>query len=205
MPGVGEDPIRHEEYIALYKSLIPNLDLVIWAIKSDDRKYLSAISVYNNILKPNGKECPTVFAITQADKIEPHREWDLKNNRPSEKQNINLQAKINDISSRFDVSTNKIVAVSAADSYNLVELVNKIVEVLPNSKKFSFTRETKEENVSEEAAQNAEKGVIDHIKEFVGKAWDTVKEEVIEAAIEGAKKYGPRLAKAAVKWLKSLF
>ena len=32
VPGVGEDPERHQEYVELYKSLMPNLDLVLWAI-----------------------------------------------------------------------------------------------------------------------------------------------------------------------------
>ena len=84
VPGVGEDPARHQEYIDLYNSLTPNLDLVIWAIKSDDRKYMSAINVYKEVLESNLEKCPVVFAITQADKIEPYREWDTKNNKPSE-------------------------------------------------------------------------------------------------------------------------
>jgi predicted GTPase len=49
VPGVGEDPERHKEYIALYKSLAPNLDLVLWAIKSDDRNYASAIEAYSAV------------------------------------------------------------------------------------------------------------------------------------------------------------
>ena len=45
---------------------------------------------------------------------------------------ISLQFKINDISSRFNVSTNKIVPVSSVDTYNLLALINKVVEMLPN-------------------------------------------------------------------------
>jgi predicted GTPase len=164
VPGVGEDPQRHKEYVELYKSLVPNLDLVLWAVKADDRKYLSAIDVYNEVLLPNIKKCPVVFVITQVDKIEPHREWDMSNNIPSPKQQANIMAKANDISARFDVSTNKVIAVSSSDGYNLVELVNRVVEVLPNEKKYSFAREAKEENVSDEAAKSAEKGVLDHGK-----------------------------------------
>lgn len=204
LPGVGEDPERHSEYIALYKSLIPSLDLVIWAIKADDRKYLAAISVYEEVVKPSLASCPAIFVITQADKIEPHREWDTATNRPGERQLINLQAKINDISSRFDVSTNKIVAVSASDAYNLVELVNKIVEVMPNSKKFSVVRETKEENRSATAAKKAEKGIIDHLKQFAGDAWEFVKKDVFDSVRKTVRIYGPDITKKVLGWLQKM-
>jgi predicted GTPase len=205
VPGVGEDLERHQEYIALYKSLTPKLDLVLWAIKSDDRKYMSAINVYKDILEPNIDTCPVVFAITQSDKIEPYRDWDIDNNKPGKKQEANLQVKINDVSSRFNIPTNKIVPISSSDGYNLVELVNKVVEVLPNEKKYAFTREAKDENVSEEAAKNAEKGIFDHIKEKVGDAWDFIKDDVIDAAVDVVKEFAPKIAKAAIKWFRRWF
>lgn len=203
VPGIGEDSERHEEYINLYKSLVPKLDLVLWAIKSDDRKYMSSIDVYKEVLEPNLESCPVVFTITQSEKIEPWRGWDLENNKPSVAQEANLQLKINDVSSRFNISTNKIVIISAEQKYNLVELVNKVVEVLPNGKKYSFTRETKEENVSEEAAKNAEKGIFDHIKEKIGEAWEYVKDDVLTVAKELVIEYIPKIAEKAFKWLKS--
>lgn len=199
VPGVGEDIERHKEYVNLYKSLSPELDLVLWVIKADDRKYMSAIEVYLEVLKPNIKSCPVVFVITQVDKIEPYRDWDCVKNKPGSKQNDNITIKINDISSRFNVSKNNIIAVSSTDSYNLVELVNLVVEVLPNDKKYPFTREIKDENVSEEAMESAEKGVFDHIKELAGDAWGYIKDEVEDILIESAKK----VAKKALKWIKT--
>lgn len=205
VPGVGEDPDRHQEYVELYKSLSGELDLIIWAIKADDRKYMSAIEVYKDILEPNINICPVVFVITQVDKIEPYREWDTKKNIPSKAQEANLQLKINDISDRFDISTNKIVAVSASDSYNLVELVNRIVKILPNEKKFSFTRETKDENVSEEACMYAEKGIFDHIKEMAGETWDFIKDDALDLFIDVVKRQTPKIAKKVIKWFSSWF
>ena len=205
VPGIGEDPKRHAEYRELYKSLLPNLDLVIWAIKSDDRKYLTSIEVYEEILKPNLEKCPVIFVVTQADKIEPHRKWNLLDNKPGEEQVANLNKKVNDISARFDVSTNKVVAVSANDSWNLVELVNKIVEILPNDKKYSFTREAREENVSEEAAKTAEIGIFEAIKEKAGEAWEFIKYEVADIVVDKVKEYAPIIAKKAVSWLKNLW
>ncbi|TNH79943.1 GTPase family protein [Aeromonas sobria] len=205
VPGIGEDPKRHAEYRELYKSLLPELDLVIWAVKADDRKYATSIEVYQDILKPNLEKCPVIFVVTQADKIEPHRKWNEKESKPGDEQIANLNIKINDISSRFDVSTNKVVAVSANDSWNLVELVNKVVDILPNEKKYAFTREAKEENVSEEAAKTAEIGLFESIKEKAGEAWDFIKYEVADIVVDKVKEYAPIVAKMAVSWLKNLW
>jgi len=201
VPGVGEDPKRHQEYIGLYKSLLPELDLIIWAIKADDRKYASAIDVYEKILEPNLKNCPVVFVITQVDKIEPYRDWNIDSNKPGKKQEESLLRKINDISSRFNTSTNYIIPVSANDQYNLVELVNKIVEVLPNEKKSSFVREAKEENISEEAVKNSEKGIWDSITETFGDVIDNVKEAATDFIIESA----PKVIKSVISSVKNFF
>jgi hypothetical protein len=201
VPGVGEDPARHSEYLKLYKSLLPELDLIIWAIKADDRKYASAIDVYEKILEPNLKNCPVVFVITQVDKIEPYRDWNIKNNKPGKKQEDSIIRKINDISSRFNTATNKIIAISSNDKYNLVELVNKVVEVLPNEKKSSFVREAKEENISEEAVKNSEKGLWDSITETFGDVIDSVKDVVVDVIIASA----PKVVKTVIKFVKNLW
>lgn len=199
VPGVGEDPQRHKEYVELYRSLVPKLDLVLWAIKSDDRKYRSAIDVYTDVLKPHEQKCPVVFVITQADKIEPYREWDTTKNKPSANQESKIIEKANDISSRFGISTDKIIAVSSNERYNLVELVNRVVDVLPNEKKYSFTREAKKENVSEEAEKKSEKGIFDYIMEYAGKAWDVVKENAINLILGTAKVALPKV----MEWVKT--
>jgi len=191
VPGVGEDPEKHSEYLKLYKSLLPELDLIIWAIKADDRKYASDIDVYQKILEPNLENCPVLFVITQVDKIEPYRDWDIDNNKPGKKQEDNIIRKKNDISSKFNVPTNRIIPISSTDKYNLVELVNRIVEVLPNEKKLSFAREVKRENVSEEAKRNSEKGLWDYIIETFGDAIDVidnVKDVVVDLVAESTKK-----------------
>jgi len=75
VPGIGEDKVRHKEYVELYESLTPELDLILWAIKSDDRKYMSSIDVYENLKSSISNCCPVIFVVTQADKIEPADEW----------------------------------------------------------------------------------------------------------------------------------
>lgn len=212
VPGVGEDNERHKEYKALYKSLLPELDLVIWAIKADSRQYSTSLDVFKDILQPNLKKCPVIFVITQAEKIEPMEEFFDGGKKLSEKQLANLNARAIDISERFGVTHQYIQAVSAKYNLNLQELVAKIVKILPNEKKSAFVREAKEETVTEEVYIAAEKGVWDAIKEKAGDAWDVIKEKAPEfllnrvlpgvaPALTGiAKKYGPTLLKKIKFW-----
>ena len=175
VPGIAEDEDKNIEYMELYESLIPEVDLVLWAIKSDDRKYSEAIKVYNKILKPHSKKVPTIFVITQIDKIEPIEEWYENQYSLGKTQKLNLIKKQNDISDKFDISTNKICYVSSKHTYQLVELIDMVVEVLPNEKKYSFVREAKDENVSNEAKEEAKKGILEEIKELVEENWEEIK------------------------------
>ncbi|MCO1669982.1 GTP-binding protein [Pseudomonas aeruginosa] len=205
LPGIGEDPDRQKEYVALYESLAPELDLVLWTIKADDRNYASGLDAYQQIFgKREG--LPVVFVITQVDKTNPNREWDWDSFTPSEKQVANLAIKERDVSRRFDISAKNIISVAVGEEnpnekYNVVELVDLIVEVLPNEKKFSFAREAKKDNVSSESRQKAEKGVWDSIKDFAGEAWDSVKDKVVDKLIESA----PKVFAAAASFVSSLF
>lgn len=206
LPGIGEDPEHQTEYVDLYQSLAPELDLVLWAIKSDDRNYASGIDAYQKIFK-NRVGLPVVFVITQTDKTNPSRDWSYESFTPSEKQLANIAIKENDVSRRFDVPTSRIVSIavgeeSAEEKYNIITLVDLIVEVLPNEKKYSFAREAKDENVSETSREKAEKGVWDHVKDFAGEAWDSVKSVVTAALLESAGEFALKAAKGLFKKLK---
>ena len=195
VPGIGEDPAHQKEYTALYKSLAPELDLVLWAIKADDRNYASALDSYKEVFSSEEKLPPVLFVITQTDKTNDTEDWDHQEYKP---------IKENDVSRRFGVSANQIISIAVSKkgkSYNLKELVDLVVEALPNEKKFSFTREAKQENVSEEARKGAEKGIWDSVKEFAGEAWDSVKEKVVDAIITSA----PKIISSVGKWIKSWF
>lgn len=203
VPGIGEDPTHQTEYTALYKSLVPELDLVLWAIKADDRNYASGLDAYAAIFNSANKT-PVIFAITQTDKTNDVEDWNHQEYKPGDSQLGNIAIKENDVSKRFSVSTKNIISIAVSKkgkSYNLKSLVDLIVEVLPNEKKYSFTREAKEENVSDEARENAERGIWDSVKEMAGDAWDTVKHKVVDVLIASA----PKIISGALKWIKSWF
>lgn len=197
VPGVGERIERDEEYFALYESLMPELDLVIWVIKADDRAYAVAERAYKEIIKPHAKRCPTLFVVNQVDKINPVREWDDEKNCPGEKQLANIQVKVNEIIKAFDVSTERIQTVSAEAKYNLEAVMDAIVDILPKEKKYAVTREAKEEVVSEKAQTEAEKGIWDTVKEIAGDALEAVREFAIDVVEKGIKK----VAKEVISWI----
>ncbi|EKS9916750.1 50S ribosome-binding GTPase [Burkholderia multivorans] len=195
VPGIGEDPARHKEYTELYKSLAPELDLVMWLIKADDRNYASGLDAYAEVFGSE-KSPPVIFVITQTDKTNPHQRWNQEAYEPGEKQIGNIAIKEREVSKHFDISARNIVSIAVdvedekltGKTYNLQNLVDLVVEVLPNEKKFSFTREAKEENVSTEARKAAEKGIWDSVKEFAGEAWGAVKDKVVDILIASASK-----------------
>ena len=203
VPGIGEDPTHQAEYTALYKSLVPELDLVLWAIKADDRNYASGLDAYAEVFNQE-KTTPVIFVITQTDKTNDLEDWDHQEYKPGGSQLGNIAIKENDVSKRFGVSTKNIISIAVSKkgkSHNLKSLVDLVVEVLPNEKKYSFTREAKEENVSNEARKGAEKGIGDSVKEMAGEAWDTVKDKVVDVIIASA----PKIISTVGKWLKSWF
>ena len=51
VPGVGETIERDAEYFELYKQLAPELDLIIWVIKADDRAFAIAEKAYKEIFE----------------------------------------------------------------------------------------------------------------------------------------------------------
>lgn len=204
VPGIGEDPSHQAEYTALYKSLTPELDLVLWTIKADDRNYASALDSYHEVFTSNLYAPPVIFVITQTDKTNDTEDWDHQEYKPSGTQIGNIAIKENDVSKRFEAKASQIISVAVSKkgrAYNLTELVELVVKVLPNEKKYSFTRETKQENVSEEARIIAEKGIWDDIKELAGGAWELVKGTVATVIIESA----PKIAEKLGRWIKSWF
>lgn len=141
MPGVGESLERDREYEALYEKTIPEFDVILWALKADDRAYSVDLEFYEKIVKPHverGKEI--IFVLTQADKIEPFREWNTADGRPGDAQLNNINAKIKGISELFHVPRAKVRAISAPERYGLVELVETVLLAAPKRAALSIGR-----------------------------------------------------------------
>ncbi|EML1874687.1 DUF932 domain-containing protein [Proteus mirabilis] len=63
LPGVGESLERDREYHQLYRHLLPELDLIIWVLKADDRAWSSDEQCYRLLTEQcsNGLVCGDVL------------------------------------------------------------------------------------------------------------------------------------------------
>ena len=179
VPGVGESSERDDEYRALYESLLPELDLVLWVVKGDDRAMSIDQKFYEEVVIPamDSSDVPVIFVLNQVDKIEPFREWDLEAHRPSRAQQGNIRTKVAEVRRIFKRQGGRklptVVPVAADEGYNLVALVDAIVEQMPDEKKYAMAREARAEHVSDETARKAKVGVWESVKKIaVNVFWD---------------------------------
>ncbi|MCK1144399.1 50S ribosome-binding GTPase [Providencia stuartii] len=131
LPGVGESLERDREYHQLYHSLLPELDLIIWVLKADDRAWSSDEQCYRFLTEQCGYQPSRfLFVLNQADKIEPCREWNEHNNQPSPEQAANLELKQQAVITAFKPH-HPVMTVSAVENYQLTELAERLIQALP--------------------------------------------------------------------------
>lgn len=166
MPGVGESEERDAQYANLYEAVVPELDLILWVLKGDERAWSVDQYFYEHVLKPATKSTPILFVINQVDKVAPHQDWDRIEHRPSRKQIENIDRKKKLVKQTFDVPWSHVIPVSATERYELTALVHRMVQVLPNEKKVSIVREAAPDTVSPEAAAEAKRGVLQSVIDY---------------------------------------
>ncbi|HCD1117987.1 TPA: 50S ribosome-binding GTPase [Proteus mirabilis] len=131
LPGVGESLERDKEYHQLYRNLLPELDLIIWVLKDDDRAWSSDEQCYRFLTEQCGYQPSRfLFVLNQADKIEPCRQWNELSHQPSLEQVANLELKQQAVITAFKPH-HPVMTVSAAEGYQLTELAEQLIQVLP--------------------------------------------------------------------------
>jgi small GTP-binding protein len=182
VPGVGENETRDGEYAQLYADLLPQLDVVLWVLKADERAYSVDIEFYNRMVKPRlTAGAPFFFVLNQVDKIEPSREWNEGEHRPGLRQAQNIDAKKRVVAASFDVPLSQVLCVSAGENFGLEDLVEEVVYKLPSDKKFAWAANVKSEHVNEKTREQAKQGLWDGIVEVVGEAWSGFKDTCSDA------------------------
>lgn len=129
LPGVGENGRRDHEYRALYRRMLPELDLVLWVIKADDRALTVDEQFWLGVMQPYRQK--VLFVINQADKIEPCYEWDTLTSKPSTHQQRNLKAKLAAIMAMFKPH-HPVCAVSASTGWGIEDMVATMMRCLPD-------------------------------------------------------------------------
>ncbi|MDE9518127.1 GTPase family protein [Xenorhabdus bovienii] len=129
LPGVGESEQRDKEYEYLYRRILPELDLILWVIKADDRAFSIDERFYRRVMTDFQQR--VLFVVTQADKIEPCHEWNATSNAPSPHQSVNIEARLNSIRQLFSPH-HPVCAVSARTEWNLPSMVETMMHCLPD-------------------------------------------------------------------------
>jgi len=129
LPGVGESEQRDEEYESLYRKVLPDLDLILWVIKADDRAFSVDERFYRRVMSDHQQR--TLFIVNQADKIEPSHEWYVTGDSPSPNQSVNIEARLESIRQLFSPH-HPVCAVSARTEWNLPSMVETMMRCLPD-------------------------------------------------------------------------
>lgn len=129
LPGVGESEQRDKEYESLYRHILPELDLILWVIKADDRAFYVDERFYKRVMSDHQQR--VLFVVNQADKIEPSHEWYVTGNTPSPHQWVNIEARLASIRQLFS-PLHPVCAVSARTEWNLPSMVETMMRCLPD-------------------------------------------------------------------------
>ncbi|EKM0531473.1 GTPase family protein [Klebsiella sp. CN_Kp090] len=129
LPGVGESEQRDKEYESLYRNILPELDLILWVIKADDRAFSVDERFYRRVM--TGYQQLFLFVVNQADKIEPCNEWFVTSNAPSPHQLVNIEARLASIRQLFSPH-HPVCAVSARTEWNLPSMIETMMCCLPD-------------------------------------------------------------------------
>lgn len=169
LPGVGETPEYDEEYLALYQNLLAELDLIIWVLRADDRARATDIATHRALLACGADPSRFLFVVTQADRVPPLPEGELRQALPSSEQCLSLAAVSALVAGQLP-SSFPVMAVSAHSGYNLPALVELMVHALPPQASSAVYRQLKPEHQSAES----DSAVRQCFGELAGSAFDSV-------------------------------
>ncbi|MDR2142325.1 MAG: 50S ribosome-binding GTPase [Deltaproteobacteria bacterium] len=128
MPGIGESLSTNNDYIKLYIDMIEYCTSVIYILRADTRDFNLDLDFFEKLRNYNFN-INLIIGLNYADKIEPINRNSLYSINSQQARNLDI--KKDEISKLFKISTNNIVYYSAANNFNLNNLVKKIVDSIP--------------------------------------------------------------------------
>ncbi|HDX9076784.1 50S ribosome-binding GTPase [Klebsiella michiganensis] len=132
LPGVGESVTRDGEYRDLYRELMPQLDMVLWVLKADDRAYAVEEQFYRDVFAQYcGPLPPVLWVLNQVDKTEPTESWNWPSAQPSALQAERIAQKQQAVARQLGIAEQDILPVSVRGRYRLSRLVEAMITRLP--------------------------------------------------------------------------
>lgn len=167
LPGIGETPQHDQEYQALYRQLLPELDLIIWILRSDERAYAADIAMHQFLLNEGADPSRFLFVLSHADRMFPAEEWNATEKCPSRHQELSLATVTARVATLFP-SSFPVLPVAAPAGWNLPALVSLMIHALPPQATSAVYSHIRGENRSEQARKHAQQTFGDAI----GKSFD---------------------------------
>lgn len=177
LPGVGESGQRDEEYTTLYRRILPELDLVLWVIKADDRALSVDEHFYRKVML--AYQHRVLFVVNQADKVEPSHEWNITDNMPSPAQQLTIEARRGAIRRLF-MPHHPVCVVSARTVWGLDAMVEIMMRCLPDRATSPLTTQLHGRLCSEPVKKQAR----ERFSDAVGKVFDTAESSFIPAPLK---------------------
>ncbi len=167
LPGIGETPQHDQEYRTLYRQLLPDLDLIIWILRADERAYAADIAMHQFLLNEGADPSRFLFVLSHADRVFPAEEWNTTEKCPSRHQELSLATVTARVATLFP-SSFPVLPVAAPAGWNLPALVSLMIHALPSQATSAVYSHIWRENRSEQARKLAQQTFGDAI----GKSFD---------------------------------
>ncbi|MBJ9233046.1 GTPase family protein [Citrobacter koseri] len=165
LPGVGESEQRDEEYAALYRHILPELDLVLWVIKADDRALSVDEHFYRKVML--AYQHRVLFVVNQADKAAPCHQWNTTSNTPSYSQQSTIEAKRSAVQQLF-LPHHPVSVISAQTGWGLDAMVETMMHSLPDRAASPLTTQLHGRLCTEPVKKQARERFGNAVDEMIG-------------------------------------
>ncbi|EPM1687234.1 GTPase family protein [Citrobacter freundii] len=165
LPGVGESEQRDEEYAALYRHILPELDLVLWVIKADDRALSVDEHFYRKVML--AYQHRVLFVVNQADKAAPCHQWNTTSNTPSHSQQSTIEAKRSAVQQLF-LPHHPVSVISAQTGWGLDAMVETMMHSLPDRAASPLTTQLHGRLCTEPVKKQARERFGNAVDEMIG-------------------------------------
>jgi predicted GTPase len=140
MPGLGQDLQADEAFLKEYARILPTCDVALWMLDGCTRTLSLTQSLLRGVVSSSMSGLDRlVVGVNKVDGIEPG-DWNIRSNRPSARQQKNINARIEDVQKRLGavigLGDSRIIAFSARKHYRLAQLLNALMEACPSDRRW---------------------------------------------------------------------
>ncbi|MEB5916791.1 GTPase family protein [Klebsiella quasipneumoniae] len=173
LPGVGESVTRDGEYRELYRDIMPQLDMVLWVLKADDRAYAVEEQFYRDVFAQySGLQPPVLWVLNQVDKTEPAEEWRWPSAQPSALQAERIAQKQQAVARQLGIAEQDILPVSVRGRYRLSRLVEAMITRLPKQARSPLVPHLQNRYCTDTVISTASSSFGDAVVEVIDKIID---------------------------------